>query len=161
MGATAPKAFVDTVSALCREHDHRIVEVDSIRAYHFGSRYNVEVDVILPGTLSLVESHDLGLSLQDKIEEIDEVERCFVHMDYRKRNAPEHKVERSLQNLQLAEQRKKRRRRFSGKTWAKVAFLLPGGRAMNGGGGLASGGRDGGSGGMLGAIGSRGSGAGS
>lgn len=138
VGAAAPQEFVDSIAALCKEHDHRIVEVDCIRAYHFGSRFNVEVEIILPGAMSLVESHDLGLSLQDRIEGMDECERAFVHMDYRKRSGPEHKIERSLQNLQRAEERalreKKRRRRFSGKTWAKVAFLLPGGGGGGGGG---------------------------
>lgn len=65
VGAAAPAEFVAEIAALCRAHDTRI-KVDCIRAYHFGSRFNVEVEVILPGDLTLVESHDVGLALQDK-----------------------------------------------------------------------------------------------
>ena len=31
-----------------------------------------------------------------QIEELEEVERAFVHVDYQQRDAPEHKVEREL-----------------------------------------------------------------
>lgn len=34
--------------------------------------------------------------LQNKIESLDDVERAFVHVDYRQRDLPEHKVERML-----------------------------------------------------------------
>jgi len=31
------------------------------------------------------------------VEALDEVERAFVHVDYKQRDEPEHKVERNLQ----------------------------------------------------------------
>ena len=35
-------------------------------------------------------SHDLALDLQQKVESIEEVERCFVHVDYDFRGYDEH-----------------------------------------------------------------------
>jgi len=37
---------------------------------------------VLPPTMNLRESHDIGESLQRKLERIDNVERAFVHCDY-------------------------------------------------------------------------------
>jgi divalent metal cation (Fe/Co/Zn/Cd) transporter len=37
------------------------------RAYHYGSRFLVEVEVIMPMQFSLKEVHDISLSLQHKV----------------------------------------------------------------------------------------------
>ena len=42
--------------------------------------------------MPLIQSHDIGMDLQYKIEGLEEVERCFVHIDYEKRDYDEHKV---------------------------------------------------------------------
>lgn len=46
--------------------------------------------------MSVQHSHDIGLDLQHKIEALEEVERCFVHIDYQNRDTPEHRTEREL-----------------------------------------------------------------
>ena len=61
-----------------------------MRAYHFGARFLVEVDVVLPGAMALRDAHDIGESLQAKIEALELTERCFVHLDYEWSHAPEH-----------------------------------------------------------------------
>ena len=40
----------------------------------------------------LKKSHDLGMELQYEIEAREEVERCFVHIDYETRDYDEHVV---------------------------------------------------------------------
>eukprot|EP00775_Hariotina_reticulata_P002281 gene2281-2592_t len=42
--------------------------LDVIRAYHFGSRYIVEMEVVLPADMSVQDSHDISLDLQHKVE---------------------------------------------------------------------------------------------
>ncbi len=37
------------------------------RCYHFGPRYNVEMEVVLPGSMTVAESHDIALELQHKV----------------------------------------------------------------------------------------------
>ena len=44
-------------------------QVDITRAYHFGARYNVEIEIILPGDMSVRESHDIALELQHKVRQ--------------------------------------------------------------------------------------------
>lgn len=41
---------------------------------------NVEMEIVLPGAMTVRESHDIALALQHKIEGLDEVERAFVHV---------------------------------------------------------------------------------
>ena len=48
--------------------------------------------MVLPQDTLLQESHDLGMDLQYEIEAMEEVERCFVHIDYETRPYDEHVV---------------------------------------------------------------------
>lgn len=43
--------------------------------YHFGARYIVEMEVVMPGGMTVAESHDIALALQHKVEALDDVER--------------------------------------------------------------------------------------
>jgi divalent metal cation (Fe/Co/Zn/Cd) transporter len=79
VGHTAPQGFIDSMNKLAEEHDLRIV-VDVTRAYHFGAAFNVEMEIVLPATMTVMESHDIALALQHRIEERDMVERAFVHV---------------------------------------------------------------------------------
>ena len=94
-GHTAPPEFIELVNAIAVAHSTQL-QLDVSRAYHVGSRFNVEMEIVLPADLTVAESHDIALGLQHKIEELKEVERAFVHVDYQSRDAPEHKVERLL-----------------------------------------------------------------
>jgi len=95
VGKSAPPEFVQKVEAVVEAH-HAQLELDVVRIYYFGSRFVVEVEVVLPWDMNLLTSHDLCLNLQHKIEALEEVERCHVHADYMKRDAPEHKPEREV-----------------------------------------------------------------
>lgn len=70
---------------------HPLMKSDIVRAYHFGNNYLVELEVILPETMCVREAHDISLALQNKVEELDNVERAFVHVDYLSRDYDEHK----------------------------------------------------------------------
>ncbi len=41
---------------------------------------NVEMEIVLPGNMTVIESHDLALALQHKIESLEDIERTFVHV---------------------------------------------------------------------------------
>ncbi len=40
--------------------------------------------------MSLQEAHDVGCSLQRKLENVEIVERAFVHLDYESKHYKEH-----------------------------------------------------------------------
>ena len=80
VGMTAPQEFIDDLESLVRKHDDRIVDIDRVLAYHSGSNYNVEVDILLPLSMTVGESHDIAISIQDVLEEQSEVERANIHV---------------------------------------------------------------------------------
>ena len=81
-GKAAPPGFLQRLTHIAFNHDARILKVDTVRAYHFGERFLVEIDIVLPEQMPLRETHDIGEALQFKIEALEEVERAFVHIDW-------------------------------------------------------------------------------
>ncbi|ELU06159.1 hypothetical protein CAPTEDRAFT_181595 [Capitella teleta] len=81
-GHTARPDFLKKITWIALNHHPKVQLIDTVRAFHFGNNFLVEVDIVLPENMSLKESHDIGESLQLKIERLPEVERSFVHLDY-------------------------------------------------------------------------------
>ena len=50
------------------------------------------MEIVLPGSMTVIDSHDIALALQHKIEAMVDVERAFVHVDHQERDGLEHKV---------------------------------------------------------------------
>lgn len=81
-GYAAEPEFIQKITWLTLHHSPLIQKIDTVRAFHFGTSFLVEVEVILPESMSLKEAHDIGDALEDKLECIPEVEKAFVHLDY-------------------------------------------------------------------------------
>lgn len=90
VGIQAHASFIELVKDMADAH-HVLMKSDIIRAYHFGNNFLVEIEVILPHDMVVMDAHDISLALQKKVEALDEVERAFVHVDYLSRNYDEHK----------------------------------------------------------------------
>ncbi|KAI4374625.1 hypothetical protein MLD38_012599 [Melastoma candidum] len=91
IGRTAPPEFIAKLTYLIWNHHELIKHIDTVRAYTFGTHYFVEVDVVLPGDMFLNQAHNIGETLQEKLEQLPEVERAFVHIDFEFTHRPEHK----------------------------------------------------------------------
>ncbi|KAF7849918.1 hypothetical protein BT93_L0136 [Corymbia citriodora subsp. variegata] len=100
VGQSAPPEVLQKLTYLALRHHPQIKRVDTVRAYTFGVLYFVEVDIELPEDTLLKEAHAIGESLQIKIEELPEVERAFVHLDFECDHKPEHSVLSRLPNNQ-------------------------------------------------------------
>lgn len=90
VGRTAAAEYLQKLTYLCWNHHKAIRQIDTVRAYTFGSHYFVEVDIVLPSEMPLREAHDIGEALQEKLEQLPEIERAFVHLDYEYTHKPEH-----------------------------------------------------------------------
>ncbi|KAK8480787.1 hypothetical protein V6N13_121816 [Hibiscus sabdariffa] len=90
VGRSAAPEYLQKLTYLCWNHHKAIRHIDTVRAYTFGSHYFVEVDIVLPANMALQEAHDIGESLQEKLELLPEIERAFVHLDYEFSHKPEH-----------------------------------------------------------------------
>ena len=94
VGHTADRRFLSKLTWMAANHDERIMSVDTVRAYTFGINYLVELHIQLPPGIPLQVAHDIGESLQQKVESLDEIERAFVHLDHETDHHPmeEHKL---------------------------------------------------------------------
>ncbi|XP_015932422.1 metal tolerance protein 9 [Arachis duranensis] len=92
IGRTAPPDFLAKLTYLIWNHHEQIKHIDTVRAYTFGAHYFVEVDIVLPEDMLLNQAHNIGETLQEKLEQLPEVERAFVHIDFEFTHRPEHKI---------------------------------------------------------------------
>ncbi|KAM3684045.1 hypothetical protein ACB094_11G011800 [Castanea mollissima] len=92
IGRTAPPEFLAKLTYLIWNHHEDIKHIDTVRAYTFGSNYFVEVDIVLRQDMLLDKAHNIGESLQVKLEQLPEIERAFVHIDFESSHRPEHNI---------------------------------------------------------------------
>ncbi|KAJ7202780.1 hypothetical protein GGX14DRAFT_152393 [Mycena pura] len=59
-----------------------IKQIDSCTVYHAGPDYVVELDIVMDADTPLWKAHDLSQALQDKIEQLPNVGRAYVHVDH-------------------------------------------------------------------------------
>ncbi|PAV22807.1 CDF-like metal transporter [Pyrrhoderma noxium] len=81
-GKSAPYDFLKLITYKAMTFSDTIEKVDTIRAYHSGPEYFVEIDVVMAADTPLWKAHDLSQQLQDKIEVLPNVGRAFVHVDH-------------------------------------------------------------------------------
>lgn len=72
IGKGAPADFIQNLEELAKTH-HADMALDNIRAYYFGQRFIVEMEVVLPSAMTVRESHDIALILQHKVRCV-----CFL-----------------------------------------------------------------------------------
>ena len=99
VGRAADPDFLESVRTLSSSFHEQLIP-DIIRAYHFGARYLVELEVILPAAMTVREAHDISLALQQSVEQLSAVERCFVHVDWKGRDVDEHDAAEIKSKLQ-------------------------------------------------------------
>ncbi|KAI0348241.1 CDF-like metal transporter [Trametopsis cervina] len=90
-GKSAPHDFVQLITYKATTFSDEIEKVDTVRAYHSGPDYFVEIDVVMDANTPLWKAHDLSQQLQDKIEVLPNVGRAFVHVDHETTHTPEHR----------------------------------------------------------------------
>jgi hypothetical protein len=65
-----------------------IKAIDSCRVCHSGPEYHVEIDVVIDGDTPLWRAHDIAQDLQDQLEALPNINRCFVHIDHETEHKP-------------------------------------------------------------------------
>ncbi|TFK42002.1 CDF manganese transporter [Crucibulum laeve] len=90
-GKSAPHEFLQLLIYKATTFSEEIDKIDTVRAYHSGPDYFVEIDVVMDANTPLWKAHDISQQLQDKIEVLPNVERAFVHVDHETTHIPEHR----------------------------------------------------------------------
>ncbi|KJA16830.1 hypothetical protein HYPSUDRAFT_171019 [Hypholoma sublateritium FD-334 SS-4] len=94
-GKSASHDFLQLIIYKVATFSDVIDKVDTVRAYHSGPNYFVEVDIVMDADTPLHVSHDVSELLQNKLEALPHVERAFVHVDYEWEHIPEHRQRKS------------------------------------------------------------------
>ena len=68
---TAPPELLKALTYIARNHHPDIVAIDTVRAYHHGYNFMCELDIVLAPDMPLQTAHDIGESLQNKLESIE------------------------------------------------------------------------------------------
>ncbi|GAA5882748.1 hypothetical protein JCM3774_003254 [Rhodotorula dairenensis] len=90
-GKAAPLDFQNLITYKAMTFADQIEAIDSCIVYHNGPRYVIEVDLVMKGETTLLVAHDVSQALQDKLEELPQVDRAFVHVDHETSHKPEHR----------------------------------------------------------------------
>jgi len=90
IGKTAPPEFIGQIAYMAAHQHPEILRVDTVLAYHFGQKYMVECHIGLRKDITLRDAHDIGEALEETIEKLELVEKCFVHLDYEWKHRPEY-----------------------------------------------------------------------
>jgi len=82
-GYTAEPEFYDRAVALAHSSLTDRGQLDAIRAYHFGPRFLVELDVILENDVTITEAYGLLDNLKGQVIQLEEVNKCFVSFKFK------------------------------------------------------------------------------
>lgn len=96
VGVVASVKTQQLITYVCVTHSNAIRQIDTVRVYHSGPRLIAEVDVVMDPDASLQDTHDVAEELQIKLEQLPDVERAYVHVDYETTHKPEHGWKKDL-----------------------------------------------------------------
>jgi len=80
-GKRASPAEHQRVAYLLTRFSPLVQCIQHLSVYHSGDTFVVECDVVLPSATTLTQGHNLGESIQYAIEQLEGVERAYVHVD--------------------------------------------------------------------------------
>jgi len=89
VGKRADENFVKAIEEIADTY-REVMLLDKLTAYYFGPKFLVELEMVMPEDTLLRDSHDAGIRLQHSVEKLELVERCFVHIDYSRRENDDH-----------------------------------------------------------------------
>lgn len=90
MGLAAPDELTRKITFVAANHHPLISSVEKVTTFQVGPKYMAEVHIVLPDNLPLYITHEIGETLQLKIERIEDIERCWVHVDCTQHESQEH-----------------------------------------------------------------------
>ncbi|CAM1510254.1 Fc.00g005890.m01.CDS01 [Cosmosporella sp. VM-42] len=96
VGVSASVDIQQLITYVCVTHSPAIEGIDTVRVYHSGPRLIAEVDIVMDRSQTLQDSHDVAEALQSKLEDLPDVERAYVHIDYETTHKPEHAFKKDL-----------------------------------------------------------------
>lgn len=96
VGVVASVEVQQLITYVCVTHSAAIQGIDTVRVYHSGPRLIAEVDIVMDPNATLRDTHDVAEELQMKLEDLPDIERAYVHVDYETTHKPEHAFKKDI-----------------------------------------------------------------
>ncbi|KAI1317020.1 cation efflux family-domain-containing protein [Xylariaceae sp. FL0255] len=96
VGVVASVEVQQLITYVCLTHSPEVLGIDTVRVYHSGPRLIAEVDIVMDPDSTLRATHDCAEELQIKLEDLPDIERAYVHVDYETTHKPEHAVKKDI-----------------------------------------------------------------
>lgn len=80
LGASPSKEFLERVRSVSRSVPG-VRGVNDVRAHFLGDLVQVEVHIEVPGDMDVKTAHDIGMAVQERLLELDDIGSVFVHID--------------------------------------------------------------------------------
>ena len=58
-----------------------VVGMNDLRSHYVGNKFHIEINIEVDRNITTELSHDIGNKVKYAIQEIDEVQQVFVHID--------------------------------------------------------------------------------
>ncbi len=80
MGSNANDAVAKEIENIVK-NSKDVLGVNTIKTQYLGNKIQAEVHIELDSKMSLQKAHDIGKKVKYKIEDLDDINNCFVHLD--------------------------------------------------------------------------------
>ena len=80
VGKAPPEEMIEEISAEVMRIEG-VRGINAILAHYVGNRVHIEIQIALDGELKLSEAHDIATDVQLAVENLDDVNRAFIHVD--------------------------------------------------------------------------------
>ncbi|CAF0944573.1 unnamed protein product [Rotaria sp. Silwood1] len=88
-GLTADPLFLQQITHVVYNFRPNLVtKIKTVRAVHHGTKFFVEVEIVMSGSMPLAIAHDIGEELQNQLHKVPDVERAFVHVGFEATRVP-------------------------------------------------------------------------
>ncbi|AFN74010.1 cation transporter, putative [Melioribacter roseus P3M-2] len=80
MGRSAPAEFDSELRKITMEI-HGVKGINDLRSHFVGDKYHIEIHIEVDKDIPTSISHDIGNKVRQTLEELDEIQKVFVHVD--------------------------------------------------------------------------------
>ncbi|MGK9475586.1 cation diffusion facilitator family transporter [Melioribacter sp. OK-6-Me] len=80
MGRSAPAEFDSQLRNITMQI-HGVKGINELRSHFVGDKYHIEIHIEVDKDIPTSISHDIGNKVRQSLEELDEIQKVFVHVD--------------------------------------------------------------------------------
>ena len=80
MGKRAEDEIIDDIKSKVLDISE-VLNIQKVLTQYLGNKIQVEIHIEVNKNLSVIEGHDIGEDVKEKVEKLEDINNCFVHVD--------------------------------------------------------------------------------